>query len=307
MWSDGWLRAADGAARRWHAFALVATVASAILIFGGASAAAETGRTARRSPAFDRVVLVVFENKEFGQVLGSTQAPTFDALASRYALLSNYHGVAHPSLPNYLALVSGSTQGITDDCTSCSVAATNLADTLERASRTWKTYAEGLPYPGYTGASAGRYAKKHDPLLYFEDVASHARRLRRVVPLRQFERDLAANRLPDFSLVIPDLCHDMHDCPVATGDTWLAHFLRPLLRSSELAHGVVFVVFDEGVTSANGGGHVAALALGPSVRAGSESKAPLDHYALLRTIEDAWGLPLLGHSAAAKSITGIWR
>ena len=169
--------------------------------------------------------MVVFENTEFDQVIGSPDAPTFRSLARRYALLTNYRAVAHPSLPNYIAMVSGSTQGVASDCTSCQVSAPNLADALERAGMTWKTYAEGLPRAGFTGAEAGRYAKKHNPLVYFTDVVSSPDRLRRIVPLRSFAQDLAAGRLPDFSLVVPDRCHDMHDCSVAAGDAWLRTFL----------------------------------------------------------------------------------
>jgi phosphoesterase family protein len=142
-------------------------------------------------------------------------------------------------------------------------------------------------------------------LLYFRDVIARPARLRRIVPLSHFARDLAAGMLPDFSLVVPDLCHDMHDCPVATGDAWLRRFLRPLLGGGALRDGVVFVVFDE--DDGAGGDHVAALALGPLVRPGSSSRQRLDHYALLRTIEDGLGLPRLGRSASGRAITGIWR
>ena len=173
-----------------------------------------------RVPAFRHVVLAVFENHEATEIAGSPNAPTFNALARRYATLTSYDAVAHPSLPNYLALVSGSTQGITSDCTECIVRGRSLADTLAAAGKTWKTYAEDLPYPGFTGGSAGRYAKKHDPFLYFRDVVDSRARRNRVVPFTQLGRDLARHRLPDFSLVIPNLCNDMHDCSVATGDAW---------------------------------------------------------------------------------------
>jgi acid phosphatase len=292
---------------------VVMVLAVLVASFAGGLAVAAGGRsglpTATAVPRFGRVVVIVFENKSVGEVLGSGAAPTFDRLAGRYATLTDYHGVAHPSLPNYLALVSGSSHGISSDCTDCAVSARNLADTLEQAGRAWKTYAEGLPRPGFTGATAGRYAKKHDPFLYFRDVVSEPRRLRRIVPLDRFRSDLLANRLPAFSLVVPDLCHDMHDCPVSSGDSWLASFLPPLLRSPALRRGVVFVVFDEGEASdsAGGGGHVPALVLGPLVRPGSRSTATLDHYDLLRTIEQSWRLPLLGESATARPITGIWR
>jgi phospholipase C len=221
--------------------------------------------------------------------------------------LTGYTGVAHPSLPNYLALVSGSTQGIASDCTDCVVAARSLADTLAAAGRTWKTYAEGLPYAGFTGASAGRYAKKHVPFLYFRDVLRSPARRRNVVPLARLAADVRHGRLPAYALVVPDLCHDMHDCSVATGDAWLRRHVSPLLRSSALKGGVVFVVFDEGTTDEGGGGTVEALALGSTVRPGAVFAAPTDHYGLLRTIEEAWGLPLLGRSAGATPITGIWR
>jgi hypothetical protein len=294
----------------------VSRVLAALIAMAGAvsfaeGAASEMGRASSQNavPSISRVVVIVFENEEFDQVIGSPEAPTFNRLSARYALLTSYHGVAHPSLPDYLALVSGSTQGVTSDCTSCQVTARNLADTLERARKKWKTYAEGLPRPGFTGAWRGRYAKKHDPFLYFEDVATRPDRLHRIVPLTRFSGDLGANRLPDFSLVVPDLCHDMHDCSVATGDSWLRSFLQPLLRSTALEHGVVFVVFDEGVAgdAAGGGGHVPAVVIGPLVRTGARAAAPVDHYGLLRTIEDAWGLPRLGRSRNATSITGIWR
>jgi phosphatidylinositol-3-phosphatase len=187
------------------------------------------------------------------------------------------------------------------------VNAVSLADTLAPAHRTWKTYAEGLPSPGFTGAGSGAYAKKHDPFLYFANVLRRSAWLHRVVPFSSFGRDLDAGRLPSFSLVVPNLCNDMHDCDVATGDRWLARKIVPILRSPDLARSVVFVVFDEGTTDVGGGGSVAALALGPVVRRGSTFTRPTNHYGLLRTIEDAWGLPRLGASKDAAPITGIWR
>jgi phosphatidylinositol-3-phosphatase len=251
-------------------------------------------------PDFDHVVVVIFENKEEAQVIGAGTAPTFTSLARHYAQLTRYYAVTHPSLPNYVALVSGGTQGITSDCTTCIVNARNLADSLDASGRTWKTYAEGLPQPGFTGAFAGRYAKKHVPFLYFRDIAASPGRRRRIVSLTQLRADLRANALPDFALVVPDLCHSMHDCSVRTGDRWLAATIPPLLK---LPNTVVFVIFDEG-TSHN---RVPALALGTAVRPGTRVGSRTGHYSLLRTVEAAWGLPLLGHSAAAKPIVGIWK
>lgn len=282
------------------AVALLLAVAS----IGGT---AEATSAATKAPAFRHVIVVVFENKEYGTIIGKADAARFNRLAKRYALLTNSFGVTHPSLPNYIALVSGSTQGIDSNCTKCSVDARSLADTLDGAGKTWKTYAEGLPSPGFTGGTSGDYAKKHNPFLYFENIASDAARRARIVPYGRFADDLAAGALPDFSLVVPDLCHSMHDCSVKTGDAWLSKFIDPVLKSPLMKGSVVFVTFDEGRSDAHGGGHIATLAVGPTVRRGARFTATLDHYGLLRTIEDAWRLPRLGQSARATPITGIWK
>lgn len=270
-----------------------------IALLGGRAATAATP-----TPAFAHIVVVVFENKEVTSVLGRRAAPTFNAYARRYATLTRYYGVAHPSLPNYLALVSGSTQGVTSDCVTCSFDARSLADTLDAAGRRWKTYAEDLPSPGFLGSFSGGYAKKHDPFAYFRAVASSPERVRQIVPLTELSPDLRAGRLPDFALVVPNLCHSMHDCAVSVGDAWLRRTIGPLLA---LPRTVVFVVFDEGSSNAGGGGHVPALALGTAVRRHSAFRGTTNHYGLLRTIEEAWSLPQLGNSAGARAITGIWR
>jgi phospholipase C len=260
-----------------------------------------------RPPNFRHVVVIVMENKEYERIIGNKNAPTFNRLARRYASLTDFYGVAKPSLPNYLALVSGSTHGITANCTDCEIDAPSLADTLPAAGKTWKAYAQGLPYPGFAGAQAGLYVKKHNPFPYFRSVAASPARMRRIVPLGQFGRDLEARKLPDFSLVVPDLCDGMHDCSVRKGDRWLAAFLEPLLESPEMAGSLVVVTFDEGDTAVRGGGHIATLLLGPLVRPGARNHTTLDHYSLLRTIEDAWKVPRLGKSATAVPVRGIWR
>jgi acid phosphatase len=264
------------------------------------------GAAATEVPRLRHVALVVFENHTYEEIVGSRDAPTFARLAAQGALLTRYSAVTHPSLPNYLALVSGSTQGITDDCTSCSVAAPSIADTLEQTGKSWKAYAEGIPRAGYTGAESGRYAKKHVPFLYFRDIASSPVRRARVIGFDVLDADLAAARLPAFALIVPDLCHDMHDCSVATGDRWLAGIL-PRLRRALGPAGVLFVVFDEDDYSATGGGRVAAYALGKTVKTGVRDQEPTGHYGLLRTIEDALGLPRLGRSAAVPPIGRIWQ
>jgi acid phosphatase len=253
---------------------LALLVAAALTIGAGGDA------TSLPSPA--HIVVIMFENKDSSQINAQT-APTFDSLGNRYARLTDYHGVTHPSLPNYLALVSGSTHGITNDCTTCRVDGDSIGDQLTRAGRSWAAYAEGFP-------SASGFAKKHVPFLYFAYGATHVRSLARFDP----------HRLPDFAFVVPNLCHDMHDCSVGTGDAWLKRFAAPLLGVPDT---VVFVVFDEG----SRGNHVAAFALGTVVQPHSVFARRIDHYGLLRTIEQMWGLPLLGSAKTARAIDGIWR
>lgn len=273
-----------------------------------------TGRAARKParsavPRLGKVVVIVFENRDSDEVVGNRAAPFFDELAQRYAELTDYDAIDHPSLPNYLALISGSTHGIESDCAGCLLYAPNLVDELEAAGKSWKAYFEGLPRPGFTGKWGRRYSKAVNPFVHFRDIVSNPSRLARIVPLTAFRDDLAEGNLPDFSFVAPNLCHDMHSCSVRTGDEWLRDFLPPLMGSPQFERGTVFVVFDEGQRDdiAGGGGRVPALVLGPTVRSGSDSSKPVNHYSLLRTIEDAWNLPPLGESAEAQPITGIWR
>ncbi len=275
-------------------------------VTAAARASLRVTRLGHLVPRFRHAIVVVFENHSARRILGHAGAP-FLWLAHHYALLTRYDAVAHPSLPNYLALVSGSTQGVRYDCTRCVFSGRNLGETLTAHSLTWKMYVEHLPLylrqgPGITGPEKARL-----PFLYFRNLLGPSGRL--TVPLPAFYRDLGRRHLPSFSLVIPDLCHDMHSCSIAKGDRWMHGFLRRVLQPGLLAKTALFVVFDEGRWSdvRGGGGRVAAIVAGPLVRPHSVSVAPLDHYSLLRTIEDALGLPALGRSASARPITGIWR
>ena len=243
------------------------------------------------------VAIVVLENTEYGDVIGSRDAPYLNGLARRYALATHYYAIRHPSLPNYLALLGGSTFGIDSDCDSCHVPATNLVDQLEQAGKTWRAYMEGAPSACFGAARAGEYTRHHDPFLYFDDVAANPTRCANVVPLTELAADIRAGTLPAFVWITPDECHDMHDCRVRDGDRFLASLVPPLLRALG-PRGVLFVTWDEG-TSDRGccrlasGGHVATIAAGALARRGVRSAVPYDHYSLLRTIEDIWRLPRL--------------
>ena len=259
-------------------------------------------------PHFTHVVVVVFENRSSEAVLGYRGAPTFNRLAARFALLRNYRAVAHPSLPNYLALVSGSTHGIHNDCVSCLVGGASLADTIRQAGLTWRAYVEGYKGPGTRPAHPAPFFARI-PFLRFDGVTDSTRQQQDIQPISSFVKALRAGRLPNFSLVIPNLCHDMHNCSIATGDRWLRRFVGPLLRSPAMHRSALFVTFDEAESSDHlgGGGPVSTIVAGPLVRPHVQSDRPYNHYSLLRTIEDVWGLPRLGQSATAAPITGIWR
>lgn len=285
------------------ALAALAVVASGAL---GTTASLVSSRAAA-PPRFAHVMVVVLENKQASAIVGNPAARVFNRLARRYALLANYYAVAHPSLPNYLALVSGTTSGIRSDCLDCTVAAPTIAQTLDAAGATWKAYVEGVSPNGFA-AIHSHAVKARIPFLYSRYVRSRPADMRRIVPLAGLAADVRSGHLPTFSLVVPNLCHDMHNCSIRTGDRWLGSFAGRVLPALG-PRDVVFVVFDEshGYDVRGGGGHVAGLVLGPTVRHGSVSHTPLDHYGLLRTIESGLRLPPLGHSANARPVAGIWR
>jgi hypothetical protein len=260
------------------------------------------------SSAHSHVVVIVMENKEAGAVLGNASAPYLKGLARRYGLASASYAITHPSLPNYLALTSGSTQGVNSDCTSCHVRARNLVDELEAHAISWRGYFEDVPSACFAGAGAGGYARKHNPFIYYDDIARSPERCARLVGFEALASDLRRGTLPTFAWITPNLCDDTHDCAVAAGDRFLARTVPAILR--ELGpHGFVVITWDEGSTNAGccggvaAGGRVATIVAGPDVRPGARDARPLDSYGILRTVEDALGLPALGASAEARNGT----
>ncbi|HEV7528292.1 MAG TPA: alkaline phosphatase family protein [Solirubrobacteraceae bacterium] len=251
------------------------------------------------------IVVVVLENAEYGEVIGSSSAPYVNSLARRYGLMTRSYAIRHPSLPNYLALTSGSTQGIESDCTDCAVSARNIVDQLEGAGISWKAYLEDAPRPCFLGASSGGYAKKHNPFAYFTDIVRSPSRCARLTGFAQLAADLRTGHLPTYAWISPNLCDDGHDCGVGAADRFLARSVPALLR--ELGpHGFVVLQWDEG-TSDEGccgvakGGHIATIVAGPQVRKGARSPAAIDHYGVLGSVEEALGLPPLGGAADARS------
>jgi hypothetical protein len=263
--------------------------------------ASRRAQAAGGAPA--HVAVIVMENEEFSDIIGSHDAPYINSLARSYALARSMFAVTHPSLPNYLALTGGSAFGISSDCTDCSVHATSIGDQLERAGLSWKAYMQDLPHPCFLGADAGDYAKKHDPFAYYTRITRNSARCNRIVPLARLTADERANTLPRFSWITPNLCNDMHDCDVATGDRFLSKLVPPLLRALG-PRGLLFITWDEG-SSDDGccrlasGGRIVTIATGPLAKRGAHLSSPADHYSLLQTIEDVLGLPRLRGAACA--------
>jgi len=266
---------------------------------------------------------VVEENHSIGQIIGSPQAPFLNRLAAKGTLLTSYFAITHPSLPNYLAMVSGGTQQITSDCGGCNLDAPNLVDQLEAAGVSWKAYMEDLPAPCSDAHMAGAYAKKHDPFMYFDSVRGDPSRCAKVVPLDRLDADLAAGQLPRLVFVTPNLDHDMHGAGeggndaalIAAADRWLEGLYGKLAGSSAWREDTRLVVtWDEGHgTGAAGGptgccggqatgGNVATIVAGPGVRPARDN-ATYSHYALLRSIETLLQLPLLGHAGDPATAT----
>jgi len=260
-------------------------------------------------PNFQHIVIVIFENKEFGTVVDNYHMPYFNKLADSYTLLTQYYAVTHPSLPNYLAIIGGDTFGITFDCTSCAPSNNpqSLPDLIEASGRTWKTYQEDMPSPCFTGAEAGNYAMKHNPFIYFMSIRLDAKRCdQSIVPFTQLSSDLAAGALPNFIFVTPNMCNDAHDCTIDIADVWLQNFMnqiKPALDQSGQPY-LIVLTWDEGQGNhsccglpAEAGGRIATILVSPQAKNGFQDDTPYSHYSLLKTIELAWGLPYLGHSA----------
>jgi hypothetical protein len=290
--------------RRWIG-ALLGLAALAMVGVGASLAPVEAAGTV---PAFDHIFTIVMENHSYSQIIGSGSAPYINSLAAKYGLATNYFAVAHPSLPNYLALTGGSTFGITSDCTTCFVSAPNIAkDRVEASGRSWKAYMESMPKACFVGDSYP-YMQKHDPFIYFNDIRTNAAECNKVVPYSTLATDLkSAGTTPNYAWITPNMCDDMHDCSVSTGDTWLKNNVPAILNSAAFTaqNSLLVITWDE--DNGSSGNHVATLVIAKSVPAGFRSGVHYTHYSLLRTVESAWGLsPLTGNDGGASPMSDFF-
>lgn len=251
---------------------------------------------AQALPRPDHVVIVVEENKAFTQIVASPEAPYINKLAGRGVLFTRSYGVTHPSQPNYLALFSGSTHGISSNACPQDLSADNLASTLVNKGLSFVSYAESMPKAGYTGCIYGAYYRKHNPAANWKNLAAYNR------PFSAFPQDF--EKLPTLALVIPDQRNDMHDGSVAQGDAWLAQHIEPYAQWAMSHNSLLIVIWDEDDGSADN--RVATLFVGPMVKPG-RSDQRIDHYNILRTLEEMFGLEPLGNSAGAKPVDGVWQ
>jgi len=276
-------------------------------------------RTAVQRPAGweGTVFTIVMENKSRGDVIGSSSAPFINQLVADNVLAAGYHDpYVHPSEPNYLWMVAGENFGILDDSdpSSHSIDSTShIADQIEQAGLTWKTYQESMGEP--CGISShGSYVAKHDPFVYFSNINGwdgsafqpSQRCIDHVVDYAQFDVDLAANTLPDYVFITPNMNDDMHDGSVSQGDTWLANEVPKILGSDAFNNGgVVFLLWDEGSGSLTKGDDPPFIAISPNAKQGYTSTVDYDTSSYLKTVQQILGLDELPCDPAPTDVAAM--
>ena len=257
-------------------------------------------------PNFKHVYVIVLENREYGSIVGASAAPYLNSLIARYGLATSFYAETHPSEPNYIAMTSGGLQGTTIDAT-YNLDAPNLFDQVEASGRTWHVYAQGYPggcYKPYIAdavtdgpGAVGQYARKHNPAISYTSISGNPSRCANITKLAGFDPAAA-----DFEMIIPNQINDMHSSSVNAGDLFLKAFVPQITESAAFAGSLLLITWDEGTSSDRGGGHIATIVATPGMAAGSRYSGDCNHYSMLRTIEDAWGLPALGEAAKAKPL-----
>jgi phosphatidylinositol-3-phosphatase len=251
-------------------------------------------------PRPGHVVVVIEENKGYGQIIGNPQAPYINSLASRSVLFKRSYALTHPSQPNYLALFSGSMQGIADDSCPHDLSGANLASELRAADLDFAVFSESMPDQGYTGCRRGTYVRKHNPAVNWQRRGRFPPSWN--LPFRSFPRDFS--KLPTVSFVIPNLDHDMHDGSITQGDAWLRKNMGPYIRWAGRNNSLFILTWDEDdFTRAN---HIVTMFSGGVIRPGvSESR--INHYSVLRTLEDMYGLAHLGETRFSHPVESVWK
>jgi phosphatidylinositol-3-phosphatase len=260
-------------------------------------AALAAARAGAMAPHASNVVVVILENRSYERIIGAPEAPYINGtLVPKAALMTNSHAITHPSEPNYLALFSGSTQGVTNDSCPHVMHARNAGAELIEAGKTFSGYSESMPKDGYEGCFSGQYARKHNPWVNFTNVPSAANLV--------YTSFVAPP--PTLAIVIPNLCNDMHDCSTRAGDAWLAKNVPAILRYNEAHDGLFILTWDEAEPDAGGRNRIATLLIGPMIRPGKYDQR-VTHYSVLHTIEAIVGIPCTNDACRAPVLEEIWR
>jgi phospholipase C len=275
----------------------LAAAAAAATVVGLLIASPTISAASASVPRPDHVVVVVMENHSYNEIIGSSSAPYINSLANGGAKFSQSFAVTHPSEPNYLALFSGSTQGLTDDSCPHTYSTGNLGQQLIAAGDTFVGYSESMPSDGYTDCTSGRYARKHNPWVNFTNVPASSN-------LRFSRFPTNYTTLPTVSFVVPNLCNDKHDSSISTGDTWLKNNIDAYAQWAKTHNSLLIITFDEDDSSQSN--QIPTLFYGQHVKVGSYSEH-ITHYNVLRTVEDAYTLPCVANSCTATPITDTWQ
>ena len=270
---------------------LILTLAGACISIGA--------HAATHLPRAAHVVLVIEENRSFQTLMGSKDAPYTNQLAAEGALFTQSFAITHPSEPNYVALFAGDTEGLTDDSCPHSYAGPTLAGALAAKKLSFTIYSENLPRAGFTdcGSTDKLYRRKHNPVPNFADVPAEANQ-----PFNVFPADYST--LPTVAFVIPNMMDDMHDGTVQQADTWLKAHLDSYVQWALKHHSLFILTWDEDDGTQQN--QIATLIIGQDVKPGRYDQQ-INHYSVLRTLTDMYGLPPVGHGADAQAISGIWK
>lgn len=267
---------------------------------GGSSGGTQTGvlTPLQNKSRYDHVVIAIMENEGSDTIMASSSTPYIHSLANQGVRFTASKAVTHPSQPNYLALFSGSTQGVTnDDCPKNFTGKANLASQLIAAGFTFKGYSESMPYNGYTGCSSNGYVRKHNPWVDFDNVPASSN-----LTYAAFPSDFS--KLPTVSVVVPNQCNNMHDCSLATGDNWLKNNIDAYAQWAKTHNSLLILTWDE--DGGASGNVIPTIFVGANITPGTTNSQSFNHYGLLRTLEDMYGLTPLNNAASASPITGSW-
>ncbi len=242
------------------------------------------------------VVVVIEENKSFDDIIGNRDAPYINQLAAEGAVMARSYAITHPSLPNYLAIFSGSTYGVKDDGCDYSFKGPNLAQGLKNAGLVFSAFSESMPAAGFTQCAYNAYRKKHNALAYFASLPKEFNR-----PFRDFPRDFS--HLPTVAFVIPNLNNDMHDGTIAQADAWLRKNISAYAKWAQINNSLLVLTWDEDDNS--GQNHIVTILVGAHIQPGRYMQH-IDHYDLLRTLTMFYGIAAMNKAVQAKPITGVW-